>query len=373
MTLMWQRALLLLLLMPVGRAGGEKEPAPESLDAAVEEIRVRHRQPAIAAAVSRADRIVAIGAAGVRREGSKQKVAVKDRFHVGSCAKSMTAAVLALVVEDGKLSWDAPLAEIFPEFEKSMDPAYRRVTLEQLLHHRAGVPSFTSPTPEGDAILKGLAGKPSEQRRRFAEKVLAGKPALEPDTRMEYSNAGYSIAASVAEKVSGKPWETLLAERLFKPLGMASAGFGWPAARNRPAEPLGHMAGPKGLAPQGPDAEYKLPPALAPAGDVHCAVEDFARYAQLHLRGLRGQDGILKSATILKLHEPVDGYAMGWLPIEIDGAKGSWHNGSAGTFFAWMTIFPEENLAIVAVTNAGSGEEACKQATETLLERFRPR
>ena len=186
--------LFALLMEPRGGVGAAETPktrAPESIDVALEEIRAKHRQPGIAAAVAREDGIIALGATGVRREGSKDRVGVKDRFHVGSCTKAMTATVIAILVEEGKLAWDTPIVKVLPELEKSIDPGYRTVTLEQLLQHRAGVPSFTQPSPDDQALLASITGSPLEQRRRFAAKLLERKPEVEPGTTMVYSNAGY--------------------------------------------------------------------------------------------------------------------------------------------------------------------------------------
>jgi len=346
--------------------------APERMDGLLDPIRAKHGQPALAAAAARAQGTIAVGAAGVRKIAAAGPVKLADRFHIGSCTKSMTATLAALVVEDGTLAWDRTVLDALPAFSRSIHADYRKVTLEQLLHHQAGIPPFKSLGEAEQRLLRDLPAAPSAARREFAKRVLAEPPEVKPGTEALYSNAGYSVAACVIEAVAGEPWESLLQKRLFRPLGMERAGFGWPLARARLDEPWGHSVAAGGiLRPEPADAAYRMPAALAPAGDVHASIEDFARYARVHLRGLRGESTLLKAATVKTLHEPAGDFAMGWIARDVAGEKASWHNGSAGTFFAWMSLWPERDLAIVVVTNAGNGEEACQEATEKLFERFK--
>lgn len=111
---------------------------------------------------------------------------------------------------------------------------------------------------------------------------------------------------------------------------------------------------------------------LESAGDVHCSIDDLARFVQEHLRGLRGEKTTLSSETVKRLHRPqLNDYAMGWFDYEATGGKATAHNGSAGgLYFAWMHIWPERDLAIVIVTNAGHGEQPLRELTATLFEHF---
>src|SRR5205814_5078980 len=100
----------------------------------------KHDVPGMAVAVISKGEIVALGVAGVRTRGKPDKIAVADRFHLGSDTKAMTAMLCGILVDEGKLKWSQTLGETFPELKKSMDPQYQTVTLEQLLHHRGGAP-----------------------------------------------------------------------------------------------------------------------------------------------------------------------------------------------------------------------------------------
>src|SRR5205085_2833880 len=99
--------------------------------------------PGIAAIVIRSDTVVGIAAAGVRRRGDSTPLASDDMFHLGSNTKAITATMVARLVEAGKLSWTTTPLELFPELNATINPAYKQVTLEQLLTHHVGIPPLT--------------------------------------------------------------------------------------------------------------------------------------------------------------------------------------------------------------------------------------
>src|SRR5262249_49129670 len=161
------------------------------------------------------------------------------------------------------------------------------------------------------------SGPPTDQREAFAADVLARPPAAEPG-EMSYSNAGFTVAAAMAERVTGERWEDLVRSRIFEPLGMTSAGFGWPGAGGPapgpsatgpdgseacpaprpPAVPYGHWEVDGAYRPQPPNGAYQLGPLIGPAGDLHMNVADLARFARVHLRGIVGEDTIVTAAQI---------------------------------------------------------------------------
>src|SRR5262249_44999102 len=181
--------------------------------------------------------VVARGVAGVRKAGDATAVTIDDRWHIGSCTKSMTATMIGTLVEEGKLTWGTTLGEVFGDLEGKMDPAWKDVTLEQLLTHRAGVPSDLSKDGLWGRLWK-REGTPREQRMQLVGGVLKNPPVHKPGTDFLYANAGFAIAGAMAEKVTGLAWEDLMRQRLFAPLGMGSADYGAPGtASEKPDQP----------------------------------------------------------------------------------------------------------------------------------------
>ena len=322
---------------------------------ALEVIRKKHGLPALAVVVVRDGRICDRAAVGVRKLGESTPVTTNDVFHIGSCTKSMTATLAAMLIEDGKLRWDTTIADVFPELKGKMDKQYEAVTVEQLLTHRGGVPG--APPAAAWNRARDLRGTPTQQRREFIEAVLSQPPEAAPGTKMIYSNQGYAILGAMLEKLTRTPWETLITERLFKPLHMDSAGFGPPGTTGAVDQPWGHARNLLGTVPLQEDN----PPAIAPAGRAHCSLDDLARYTIFHMQ--RGQkDGLLKPSTLERLHTPPDGgnYACGWVVTKRNWAHGNalMHNGSNTMWYVVMWLAPERNFSVVVATNiAGSDAE----------------
>lgn len=342
-------------LVPGREPGSEREwTGWTDLESLLTLAREDGHTPAIAAAVCDENGILEVAAVGTRAMGGETPVTPADRFHIGSVTKSMTATLIARLVADGWLRFDETLGGILGDMP--MLEVYRSVTVRQLLDHAAGVREYLQMDEAEMDDLLSLPGTPTEQRRAFAERVLNEEPLFTPGEAMMYTNAGYAVLGYLAESRAGRSWETLLSEWIFEPLGMTGAGTGWPAETD-PDQPWGHYALPDGVLRQ-PLGTYQLPPCLDPAGDVHATPGGLIRYAQAHLRGLLGQDNdLLPATTVIELHPAADAengsYAGGWVADR--GGKGNrdWHNGSAGTFFAYALLDRTHRRAGVVLFNSG--------------------
>ena len=342
---------------------------PADAAQSLEVIRKKHDLPALAVVVVKDGRICDRAAVGVRKWGESTPVTTNDIFHIGSCTKSMTATLTAMLIEDGRLRWDTTIADVFPELKGKMDKQYETVTIEQLLTHRGGVPG----TPPAAAWKRAWEQKdtPTKQRREFIEAVLRPPPEAAPGTKKIYSNQGYAIIGAMLERLTGTPWETLITERLFKPLHMDSAGFGPPGKTGAVDQPWGHT---RKLLVTVPLQEDN-PPAIAPGGRVHCSLDDLARFTMFHMQRGR-QDGLLKPNTLNRLHTPLAGgdYACGWVVVKRDWAGGNalMHNGSNTMWYVVMWLAPEKDFSVVAATNiAGSGaEKGCDEAATAMIQQW---
>jgi CubicO group peptidase (beta-lactamase class C family) len=205
--------------------------------------------------------------------------------------------------------------------------------------------------------------------------VLQSEPVAQAGEEVNYSNAGYVIAGLMAEHISGIGWEELVREHVLEPTGMTSTGFGWPAKEERPDQPRGHYYEESVFRPQEIE-EYALGDFLAPAGDIHASIGDLALYAKMHLDGLAGNDGIVKAETIRRLHTPPEArndgliYAGGWMITEKEGlGTVHTHSGSAGTFYATIELYPDENRAIVVAASAGAATGAVERIIRSINQR----
>lgn len=340
------------------------------LDDVLEPIRAKHGLPALGGAIVARDQLAAIGAVGVRAVGSPEKVTIEDRWHLGSCTKAMTATLIAMLIEDGKLKWSTTIADVFPELREKMDPAYRDVTLEQLCSHRSGAPSDLSANGLWGRLWSFL-GTPTQARLALLEGVVTQSPAAPPGTKYIYANAGFAIAGAMAERVTGQSWEDLMRRRVFEPLGMTSVGFGAPGDAERVDQPRGHKGKGKGadLKPVTPGPGADNPVAIGPAGIVNCSLADWAKFVALHVRGERGDaraSRLLKPESFKKLHTAIEGqdYALGWVVAQRPwGGRVLNHNGSNTMWYCVAWVAPEKDFAVLVTCNA-AGDEAPKGTDE---------
>lgn len=341
------------------------------LNALLEPIRATNKVPALACAVIRSNQIVGLGAVGLRKAGvTSAPVTLNDKWHHGSLTKGMTATLAAMLVEEGKISWTTTLAQLFPDIAPAMNAQWRGVTLEWLCSNRGGAPESLTAGGLWDQLWN-FGGTPREGRRFLLEKLTALAPVSTPGTKYEYSNAGFSMAGHMLETVMDRPWEDLLAERLFRPLGMTSAGFGVPATPRHIDHPWGHQLSGGNPSPMAPGTAADNPPAIGPAGTVHCSVIDLARYVALHLAGHQADTALLKRDTFLKLHTAVPSnanYAYGWLAVDrpwAGGDKALTHSGSNLQWFSVIWMAPGRDFAVIAICNLATPSSPNPAATAT--------
>ncbi len=226
----------------------------------LEEIRAKHQLPALAAAAVIDGQVVVLGTTGTRKVGGREKVTDADLWHIGSDTKSMTASLAAVLVEEGKIKWETTVADVFPAYRSRMNDAWKAVTLEQLLTNRSGAPG--EPPADLWQTAWKKTGSPINQRLDFVRGLVERPTEAPPGTKYIYSNQGFSIAGAMLEKVAGKPFEKLMAERLFTPLGLKTAGFGAPGDARRVDQPWGHTGTGANFKPVPPGPAADNPPTI---------------------------------------------------------------------------------------------------------------
>jgi CubicO group peptidase (beta-lactamase class C family) len=324
---------------------------PTRLDRLLADINREYGYPAVVAAVASSTAILAAGATGVRRAGGDEPATVEDAFHIGSIGKPLAATLFAALVEEGRLSWDTRPGAILARSAGAVHPLLVDIRLRDLLAHQAGIMPLSADeeVEQLPSFIPALSGDGRAQRRALALWLLGREPAQPPRTGHLYSNASYVIAGALAEEVMDRPWEDLMRERLFDRLGLASAGFDWPAVRD-PQQPWGHRWNGERFIAHRPDDSYHVGPLLTPAGDIHMNMFDLVRFGQLHLWGLAGEDTLVSAAAVRTMHTPHDAspdYGLGWV---IDDT-GHQHTGSGGTFFAFLLLRPEADRVYAFATN----------------------
>jgi CubicO group peptidase (beta-lactamase class C family) len=269
-----------------------------------------------------------------------------------------------------------------------MDSEFAKITVEQLLSHSSGL----SDKALMDLIFRSYQqdGNMDEVRYWMVKETAAKSLDHVRGSKFDYSNLGYTIAGAMLERVAKKTWEELVEERIIKPMGLHTAGFGPQSSIGRVDAPLGHLLvnGRSKAMLAGPNGDNPL--ILGPAGTMHMSVLDFAKWVAWHAgEGKRGP-ALVSRDTLKRLHKPListdarenvpagtpktGGYALGWGQVTESWAHAPCitHTGSNTMNLATAMFWSGTDFGFVMMTNiAGStGDQALQKLAAELYKGF---
>jgi len=367
--------LLLMVMLPCCGAADD-ESSDEWLKRLLADTCKKHNVPSLSVSVVRADEILATACSGVRKRGTNDEVSLSDRHPLGSCTKSMTATLAAVLVEAGKIEWETTIGQVWPGAdEKHIHPALQKVTLNELLSHQSGLTSNLG--GKDWASFFAEKSRPPVERKRILNLVMKLKPE-HPHGEYHYSNLGYVVAAAMLEKKCGDSLEGMMRSKVFQPLKMETADFRTMALAKKLRAPLlwGHRDNGTPMNPRLVGAEN--PSVYAPCGTVSVSIADYARYAQWHLSNepaplLSTQPAFDHLHTGAVDAKSTGGkYGCGWICIDTGYGPALTHAGSNTNSQALIWILPERDFAAVACTNTGerAGFLASDEVISESMKRF---
>lgn len=364
-------ALIAVLCIAAGIATNAFAAPPSDLDARVAAAMTSRDVPGMAIAIVEDGKIVSAKGYGVRKLGAPEKVAADTIFPTGSTGKAVTAAALAILVDDGKLHWDDKVIDHMPDF-RMYDPwVTRELTVRDLLLHRSGLGLGA-----GDLLY---IPRTSRNRKDIVRALRHIKPATSFRSGYAYDNILYVVAGELVTQVSGQPWEQFVRDRIYTPLGMATATSDEndrfaTANRVQPHARLDPRL--RGLGKQQvlPEREG-LGQVAAPAGGLAWSAKDWGHWmqAQLALGGLPGEGNarVWSEASARAMWTPqvnMDihpypapigdltpqflSYAMGWNVQDYRGVKVLQHGGAVFGAISFVVLVPERKLGIALQINA---------------------
>jgi len=333
--------LATLTALPILRAA---EFDPVQLEKIAAHEMIDTNTPGAAIGIVRDGRMVWSKGLGTANIETGQPVTPDTLFRLGSTTKMFTAAALVGLAEEGKLKLDEPVGKCIA----GLHPKIAALTPHQLLTHTAGLTDESVMSGRHDDAPLGLGIRAMHDSWLFTE----------PGQIHSYSNPGYWIAGLACEELSGKPYADVMAERLFRPLGMSrttlrpTLAMTWPLA-------LGHEVrggSPAIVRPQADNA------GTWPAGQIYCNVTDLARFTTALLDGgrLDGQP-VLSKSLIEKLTSPFvprpgdDGHYGYGLAVSTERGVRIWqHGGSRTGYGSTIRLAPDQKLALIILTNRSS-------------------
>jgi len=327
--------------------------------------------PAIAVVLVRNGEIAESVAVGKRSADSSVAVTTADRWHMGSLTKAMTGTLAGVLVDDGVIDWSTTPQEVWPESAAEFHADFRSITLRHFLSHTSGMKRDDQFGTEQD----DAPGTLIERRRQWAARLL-GQAAQFSADEVHYSNVGFMVAAAMLEARAGASWETLLADRVFAPLGMTHSGFGAPGTAGQIDQPLGHRSRAEGFSPVDPGSPgSNIPAAAGPAGTVHTTLDDYARFMLTSIDGARGEPNLLGVESLRVLEDaPAGGYSLGWgavSSLQTLNAPGFENTGSIGAWFSRVWLTPTLDAGVMIAVNGGGDRGLAALEQMDLLMRRR--
>ncbi len=347
------------------RDAAKAQAPPPGLDAAVSRALAAFEVPGVALAIVKDGRVVVAKGYGVRKLGEPGAVDAKTLFGIASNTKVFTAIALGILVEEGKLAWDAPVIDYLPGFQMWDPYVTRELTVRDLLVHRSGLGLGA-----GDLLWWPAS---TYNRKEIARRLRFIKPAASFRGAYAYDNVLYLVAGEVIETVSGKSWEDFVAGRILAPVGMTSSNVRHSAALDAGNVAATHARVEGIVRPIKPfDSDN-----TNPAGGVNSCADDMAKWLLVLLADGKLADGsrLFSERTSRELASPVtpmpnreppaevaalgsniNFYALGLNIQDYRGRKVVTHTGGLPGYVSKVTRVPELGLGIAVLTNQESGE-----------------
>ena len=324
---------------------------PQDIDRLAERIQQTFAVPGMAVAIVKDGKVLFAKGYGVREAGKPDKVDAKTLFGIGSNTKAFTVAALAMLVDEGKLSWDDKVIDRLPNFRLYDPYVTRELTIRDLLTHRSGLGLGS-----GDLMLF----PPSDfTRAEIIHNLRYFPPASSFRSKFAYDNLLYIAAGELVPAATGMSWETFVQTRILDRLGSGCAATVSLVSGHNMAIP--HVTVGDKLTPVTPDPST----AYDAAGSIQCNAEGMASWMALQLADGRLKDGsqlfsaaqhkemwtpqtflapLRETAAMTRTH--FRDYGLAWFIEDYEGAQRVWHTGGLVGMVSAVSLLPEQHVGI---------------------------
>lgn len=372
---------LAVFLLTAGQVHAQTEPlvavAPDAaaISEVAEQARAAWNVPGFCVAVVKDGQVILATGFGTREVGKPETVDGDTLFAIASNSKAFTAAVLAMMQEDGRIQWDDRVQQHLPWLQLYDPWVSAELRVDDLLCHRCGLGTFS-----GDLLWWGTPYSPEEVLRRTKHLPAAGPFRA----HYGYSNLMFLAAGEVIAKADGRPWADAVKERILKPLDMNRTAT---SVTQLPA--LGNAATPHKTTP---DGNEPIPwvnwDTMAAAGGIISSANDMAKWVRVQLdRGKIDESRRLfstaSSRRMWTSHTPMTvsessqrrsptthfrAYGLGWVLSDYKGRLTVSHGGGYDGMYSHVLLVPDDNLGIVVLTNSMTGLSSA--LAQTIADRF---
>jgi CubicO group peptidase (beta-lactamase class C family) len=362
-------SLILTLFLFQPGVGTGQTPLPDTFDEFILSGMEQWDIPGMAIAIVKDDSVVFANGYGIRKMGEEAAVDEHTLFGIASVSKNMTAASLALLVDEGLISWDDRVRDYLPWFELSDPWVSDEVRIRDLLIHRVGA---------GRMLGNRLQFMTNEPRKELIYRMRYHEFEEPFRSGYVYSNVMYMVAGEIVAAVSGMSWDEFMVERLFSPLGMdrTNTSIHDIAEDENAAWPHQYIRGEVQTIPR------RSWDNAAPAGGVNSSVYEVAQWLRMQLETPGSYDGtrILSAQSMREMHRPQIvlpirnpygsqvSYGLGWSINDYEGERMLSHGGATDGMNTSAVLLPEHNLGVVVITNVFTNFR--EAVVNTILDRY---
>ena len=351
-----RRLLTTLLVAPALSAA----QSPAAIDSIVERAMKTFGNQGVAVAVVKDGTVIVAKGYGIKRLGAPDLVGPDTRFGIASNTKAFTATALGILVEEGKLAWDAPVIRYLPEFAMYDPFVTRELTIRDLLVHRSGLGLGA-----GDLLWWPAS---TYDRKEIVRRLRFIKPATSFRSAYAYDNVLYLVAGEVIERVTGRTWEQFVQERILDRVGMTASTVRHSDAGGRDDVASTHAVVEGTMTVIAPMTSDNT----NPAGGINAGARDIAKWLLVQLDSGRLADGsrlvsartareIWTGVTPLPMGPPAPEmaplrrqfslYALGFNTGDFRGKKLLTHTGGLPGYLSWLGFIPDARVGVAVLTN----------------------
>ncbi len=350
----------------VSDVSSDPQPLPIAFEKYLQSKMEEDHIPGMAVVLVDEDGLIYAQGFGLRNVERNLPVTQDTLFNIGSTQKSMTAMLIATLVDDEYFEWDTPVVEIMPEFELSDPEATQQVTFRHLLSMRAGISEDAEDEIDSNGSFEDLLN------------ITAENEILDmPGKVFEYSNlsaslAGYlgTLAVDETTKDLHTAYAKLLKERILTPIGMRTATLSLSEAQDNEnfAYSYALSSDNEPVLTETYDVEGDI---LAPSGSLKASATEMGLYIQTQLNYGLAPNGtsVVSEKNLTETWKPyLEDYAMGWESKTYQGITVIVHEGAYDDFMSVIGFMPDENLGFVILINSEETGAIIEEAPLILAE-----
>ncbi|WP_316805879.1 serine hydrolase [Pedobacter agri] len=334
----------------------------KQIDSVAEKTLAAFDVPGLAVAVVKDGKVIHAKGYGVRSLKNNFKVDEHTLFGIASNTKAFTAAALGMLVDEKKITWDAKVTDIIPEFKLYDAYVTSQFTISDLLSHRSGLGLGA-----GDLMI--WPDSSTVTKKQIIHNLRYLKPVSSFRTQWDYDNLLYIVAGEVIERVSGLKYEDFIETRMMQPLGMTKSALSFNRLKDKTNIIDAHapVNGKITVIPKDFTENSNA------AGGMNASVSELSKWALVQLNG--GKYGEKLEKTLFSkaaqnqmwtLHSIIPagkgaynrhffGYGLGWFLSDEKGYMVAEHTGGLAGMVSEVTLIPDLKLGIIVLTNQQAG------------------